>query len=128
MPLYDYKCPQHGVFQELAPMAEHDQPKPCPQCATQSARVIVLPPEIAQMIKEKRDAMERNEKAKEAPDFMTSAQYHEREKEKQEKHLFDNRHKHGNGCGCGQKRRSNLMYTAEGNKMFPGMRPWMISH
>jgi len=128
MPLYDYKCAQHGVFQELASMAEHDQPKPCPQCATLSARVIVLPPEIAQVIKEKREAMERNEKAREAPDVMTSAQYQECEEEKKERHLFDNRHKHSSNCGCGQKRKSNLMYTAEGNKMFPGMRPWMISH
>ncbi|MAK92100.1 MAG: formamidase [Oceanospirillaceae bacterium] len=128
MPLYDYKCQSHGVFQELAPMAEHDQPKPCPQCAAMSARVIVLPPEIAQMIKEKREAMERNEKAREAPDVMTAAQYQERETEKKERHLFDNKHKHSSNCGCNNKRKSNLMYTADGNKMFPGMRPWMISH
>ncbi len=39
-------------------------------------------------------------------------------------------HKHGKGCGCGDKpiRKSNLLYTADGNKMFPSMRPWMISH
>ncbi|MAD45261.1 MAG: formamidase [Oceanospirillaceae bacterium] len=128
MPLYDYKCPEHGVFQELAPMREHDQPKPCPQCAAQSARVIVLPPEIARVVKEQQQARERNEKARESPDVMTAGQYQEREAEKAARQAFDNRHKHGSQCGCGEKRRSNLMYTAEGNKMFPGMRPWMISH
>ena len=82
MPLYDYKCPEHGVFQELAPMREHDQPKPCPQCAAQSARVIVLPPEIARVVKEQQQARERNEKARESPDVMTAGQYQEREAEK----------------------------------------------
>lgn len=126
MPLYDYKCPEHGVFHELASVEHHDKPAFCPQCQTLSARVIVLPPAIAQMIKEQREAMERNEKASHEPEVMTASQFHEREQEKQERH----NHKHGSGCGCqsGKKRRSNLLYTAEGNKMFPSMRPWMISH
>ncbi|MDO6682371.1 MULTISPECIES: zinc ribbon domain-containing protein [unclassified Oceanobacter] len=128
MPMYDYKCPHHGVFQELAPMQEHDQPQPCPQCHTRSARVIVLPPAIAKVLKETRAAMERNEKSREAPDVMSASQYQEKEHEKKQQHLFDNRHKHDKGCGCGSKRKSNLMYTANGEKMFPGMRPWMISH
>ena len=125
MPLYDYKCPEHGVFQELASMELHDKPAFCPQCQTMSARVIVLPPEIASMIKERREAMEANEKASHSPEVMTAGEFHAREKEKQERHA----HKHGSNCGCNaKKRRSNLMYTAEGNKMFPSMRPWMISH
>jgi len=128
MPLYDYKCPHHGVFQELAPMSEHDKPRACPQCQVQSARIIMIPPHIKNMLKEKMEAMERNEKAQHSPDVMTAAQFHEREAEKKERQLFENRHKHNSSCGCGTKRKSNLMYTAEGNKMFPGMRPWMISH
>lgn len=125
MPLYDYKCPEHGVFQELAAMADHEKPSFCPQCQTMSARIVLIPPAIAQMIKEKKEAMERNEKSQHAPEFMTSGQFHEREKEKEARHQHDNRNK----CGCAPKKRvSNLMYTAEGNKMFPSMRPWMISH
>lgn len=128
MPLYDYKCQQHGVFQELAPMSEHDQPKPCPQCQQVSGRIIILPPEIAKVLKQTREAMERNEKSRESPEVMTSAQFHQREQEIKERQKFNNRHKHSSDCGCNKPRRSNLMYTAEGNKMFPGMRPWMISH
>ena len=124
MPLYDYKCTQHGVFQELASMEHHDHPAKCPQCAQLSARVVMIPPHIAAMIKEKKEAMERNEKAQHEPDFMTSAQFHEREKEKQER-ATHGKHK---GCGCAPKRPSNLLWTADGNKMFPSMRPWMISH
>ncbi|WP_221801613.1 FmdB family zinc ribbon protein [Oceanobacter mangrovi] len=128
MPMYEYKCPHHGVFQELAPMQQHDQPKPCPQCQTVSARVIVLPPEIARVLRETRAAMERNEKARESPDVMTAGQYREREEERQARAAVEHRHHSGCGCNQGKKRKSNLMYTAEGNKMFPGMRPWMISH
>lgn len=137
MPLYEYKCPQHGVFQELAPMSEHDQPTHCPQCQTLSARVIVVPPEIAKVLKATQEAIERNEKARESPDVMTSQQFHEREKERQQRKAAEQKHRHGSHCGCShsghngsheKQRRSNLMYTADGNKMFPGMRPWMISH
>lgn len=35
MPVYDYKCKDHGVFQELATMADHD--KPCPLSAMRTA-------------------------------------------------------------------------------------------
>lgn len=124
MPLYEYKCPEHGVFQELASMDDHDKPQHCPQCQAMSARIVVLPPKIALLLKETREALERNEKAQHEPDVMTAADYHQREAEKQARHA----HKHGSNCGCSQRRKSNLMYTAEGNKMFPGMRPWMISH
>ena len=72
MPLYDYKCPEHGVFQELAAMADHEKPSFCPQCQTMSARIVLIPPAIAQMIKEKKEAMERNEKAQHAPEFMAN--------------------------------------------------------
>ncbi|HCP20616.1 MAG TPA: formamidase, partial [Marinobacter hydrocarbonoclasticus] len=30
MPLYDYKCREHGLFQELGAMAEAGNPAHCP--------------------------------------------------------------------------------------------------
>lgn len=126
MPLYEYKCQQHGVFQELATMADHDKPCPCPQCGTSSGRVVTLPPHILTMLKETREAMERAEKAKDAPEVMTAAQYREREAEEKARKLH--KHKHHGGCGCNSERKSKLFYTADGSKMFPSMRPWMISH
>jgi putative FmdB family regulatory protein len=122
MPLYEYKCPDHGVFQELAKLDDHDKPCVCPQCGLMSGRVLTLPPEFLNMLKEKRDAMERNEKSMDSPEFMTGTQYKEREQEREA------RHKHDKGCGCSSHKKSNLFYTADGNKMFPSMRPWMISH
>lgn len=117
MPVYDYKCPQHGLFHELATMADHARPAACPHCGTLSARVIVMAPEILDMAAEKKQAMDRNEAARHEPQFSTTDSRAENE----------DRLKHG--CGCQHhKKPSRLMYTAEGNKMFPSMRPWMISH
>ena len=122
MPVYDYKCADHGLFFELASMDESSQPKACPECATLCARVIMVAPEFLAMKKENRTAHERNEKAMHAP-VLSTPDYRADQKERRE-------HKHGKGCGCGDKpiRQSALMYTADGNKMFPSMRPWMISH
>ena len=115
MPVYDYKCKDHGLFFDLATMDESHAPKACPQCQALSARVICLSPDILDMDKEKRAAFATNEKAQTEPVYSTA-----------DKRKKDEEHK--NGCGCEKKRNSKLFYTAAGEKMFPSMRPWMISH
>jgi putative FmdB family regulatory protein len=122
MPVYDYKCADHGLFYELAAMDDSSKPAACPTCTKLSARVIMVAPEFLDMKKENRAAHARNESAMHAPIFSTP-DYRAEQQARRE-------HKHGKGCGCGDKpiRKSNLMYTAGGNKMFPSMRPWMISH
>lgn len=116
MPVYEYKCKTHGVFSELATMEDHAKPCACPQCGELSGRVIALPPEFLNMEKERRQAFQTNEKAQHEPIFSTDA--------------TRKVHKRDGGCGCGdhKKRNSKLMYTARGEKFFPSMRPWMISH
>lgn len=122
MPVYDYKCADHGLFYELASLDESSQPKNCPTCNKQCARVLMVAPEFLAMAKENRAAHARNEKAVHNP-IISTPDYRAEQQARRE-------HKHGKGCGCGDKpiRKSNLFYTAEGNKMFPSMRPWMISH
>ena len=115
MPLYEYKCKEHGVFSELATIADMEKPVNCPQCGTMCARVLTLPPHIASLLKETRVAMERNEKAQHQPVVSTLDRR-------------ENDHEHSSTCGCSSKKKSNLFYTADGKKMFPSMRPWMISH
>ena len=117
MPVYDYKCPDHGVFHELATMENHALPAACPRCSLLSPRVIIMAPEILDMAPAKRKAMEKNETARHAPQHSTPDS------------RAENAERLKHGCGCRhEKRTSKLMYTAEGNKMFPSMRPWMISH
>ena len=122
MPVYDYKCADHGLFYELAAMADSSNPMACPQCQRLCARVILMAPELLAMSASNRDAHARNEIACHQPQVSSS----ELRAEQQARGA----HKKAKGCGCGDKpvRKSNLLYTACGNKMFPSMRPWMISH
>lgn len=117
MPVYDYKCSEHGLFYELASMDDHAKPVRCPECQTLSPRVIIMSPKIMEMAKEKKQAIERNEVAQHEPQHSTVDS------------RLENAEMLKSGCGCEHKKRSSkLMYTADGNKMFPSMRPWMISH
>lgn len=115
MPVYDYKCEDHGIFHELATLEDHQKPIACPTCGKLSARVIIMSPSILDMAAEKRHAHETNERASHEPVFSN-------------KDRRENDHEHSKGCGCQGGKKSKLIYTAQGDKMFPSMRPWMISH
>jgi putative FmdB family regulatory protein len=43
MPTYDYECPDCGPFTEVRPMAEFDQPQPCPDCGQKAPRLLTAP-------------------------------------------------------------------------------------
>lgn len=119
MPLYDYKCRKHGVFQELAALADHALPAACPQCQEQAPRVILIPPQVLAMAPESRDAYARNERSRHEPAFSSPESRRAA------------RIEHPAGCGCGQhenRKKSAMLYTADGAKIFPSQRPWMISH
>ena len=115
MPLYDYKCSEHGLFHELVSMDNHQAPQPCPTCKTACGRVILMAPEFLSMSDERRKAHSTNEKSKHEP-IISSVDSRDK--------------KNGSGCGCEQPnaKKSQVMYLADGSKIFPSQRPWMISH
>lgn len=116
MPVYEYKCQDHDVFYELATVEDSDKPCSCPKCGKLSARIIVIPPEILKMAPNIRAANALNEKNQHEPTYSS-----------QERRELDE--EHSNGCGCAKTLSpSKMLYTAQGEKMFPSMRPWMISH
>ncbi len=116
MPVYDYKCEKHGSFYELATIDDSHKPQACPQCNTLSARIIRLNPEVLTMAPERKAAFEKNEKAQNEPVISTA-----------DRRKYDEQH--SKGCGChNPKNKSKMLYTARGEKVFPSMRPWMISH
>lgn len=110
MPLYDYKCRDHGLFHQLVPMSASGDTAPCPECGVQSARVILVAPAILDMAPAKRRALERNERAAHEP----RQGNHDSERDQ--------------GCCHHARHKPKVFYTPEGNKMFPSARPWMISH
>lgn len=130
MPLYDYKCREHGLFHELATMTQSGDPCPCPTCGTLSARVVVIPPQVLAMVAERRKAFEINEKAQHEPGLLSATDWAEQDK---------GAGKTKGNCGCGSvhalesrrpksKLQQQLLYLPDGSKTFPSQRPWMISH
>ncbi|MEE2911595.1 MAG: zinc ribbon domain-containing protein [Candidatus Poribacteria bacterium] len=114
MPLYEYKCREHGIFSELATLADSAHPTDCPQCGATSPRILTLSPRVVLALKEgvSIKAIERNEKAQNEPEVSTV-----------DRRQNDDKHIIGKSIG-----KSKVIYTADGKKMFPSMRPWMISH
>lgn len=121
MPVYDYKCKDHGIFHALATMDDAGKPQACPQCGGLAGRVIMISPAMLGLDSQKTLAHARNEEARHQP-IISTPEFRKEERARHE-------HKHGSGC-CKHKpiNKSMLFYTAEGNKMFPSARPWMISH
>jgi putative FmdB family regulatory protein len=130
MPLYDYNCREHGLFHELATMAQSGDPCLCPKCGTLSARVVVIPPQVLAMVAERRKAFEINEKAQHEPGLLSATGWVKPDKKSATVK---------NNCRCGTshsletrrpkgKLQQQLLYLPDGSKTFPSQRPWMISH
>jgi putative FmdB family regulatory protein len=51
MPTYEYECADCGPFSEVRPMAEFDQPQPCPDCTTPAPRLLTAPSLVAALRK-----------------------------------------------------------------------------
>jgi putative FmdB family regulatory protein len=115
MPVYEYKCAQHGLFFDLATMDEAHLPCPCPTCSAMAPRVIMINPAFLDMPQSTKQAHAVNEKAQHEPEHSTKARR-------------EDDHQHKKGCGCQNKKSRTMLYTAQGEKMFPSARPWMISH
>ena len=113
MPTYEYDCPACGGFDAFRNLAQRNEPAACPECGSASARVFASAPRLACLNSDTRTAMDTNERARHAP--MSSKDYV--------------RLRHPAGCGCcSTSKRGATVTTPAGSKMFPGKRPWMISH
>jgi putative FmdB family regulatory protein len=66
MPLYDYECQDHGVFEKFNSMAKSSEPCACPDCGV-AARRLVKAPFLRRLNPIARNAMERNEKSRVEP-------------------------------------------------------------
>ncbi len=110
MAIYDYECTDCGVFTAMRPMAMSDKPCECPQCGTDSRRVFLRMPALANMDSGRRSAHATNEKSRHEPGLASK--------------------RHGSNCSCCKPNKSaaTTATAANGAKSFPGKRPWMISH
>lgn len=113
MPVYEYACGAHGVFEAVQPMDAYDQPTSCPSCGERSPRVMMTAPRLGASDRNRMHAHDVNAKAADSP---------KRQSE------------HGPGCGCCSaggskaKGKSQTLHHPNGAKSFPKKRPWMITH
>ena len=66
MPIYEYECREHGVFEDQRSIARSDEDGPCPVCQEQAPR-IVSAPNLGRMERSQVKAMDRNEKSRHEP-------------------------------------------------------------
>jgi putative FmdB family regulatory protein len=100
MPLYEYDCSEHGLFDETRPMQRSSEPAPCPQCNLLAPRVLSatrtnLVPRAVSI------ARGRNEKSQHAPEIRT--------------------HTSGHSHGPGAPKPRGLQASH-------GKRPWVLEH
>lgn len=99
MPIYEYECAKHGLFEASNSVLLCRQDMPCPDCSSNARRVISAP-RLALMDPATRVAHDRNQKSRHEP------------------------HVHTASCGCGSKARSPTRPKAQVSKG----RPWVIEH
>ena len=66
MPLYEYDCHTHGVFEAMGSMLAAAEPERCPSCGAQAPRVLSVP-RLACVGKHERIARDRNEQSRHEP-------------------------------------------------------------
>jgi putative FmdB family regulatory protein len=103
MPIYEYDCEQHGLFEEMRPMNRSSEGAACPECAAVSPRVLSatrtnLVPRATSV------AHARNEKSRHSPEVCSHADGH--------------RHQHAKA----QKARPGQLQA------YRGKRPWVMEH
>ena len=66
MPIYEYECPEHGLFEAQRSMLLSAQPSPCPRCQG-AARRVLSATRTALVPRANSVARERNERSQHEP-------------------------------------------------------------
>merc|ERR1712091_443653 len=66
MPLYEYQCSHHGLFEDFAVLSRRNEQLPCPECSEMSVRVVSAP-QLRTLSPLNRMASERNERSRHEP-------------------------------------------------------------
>ncbi|AEF53630.1 FmdB family zinc ribbon protein [Marinomonas posidonica] len=134
MPIYDFKCAEHGLFHELVSMDKAGEAFPCPKCQASCAPVILVAPTALSMSPAARQSAETNEAARHQPIISTQDSRAEAEDRHQFALLREGQGRKASHCGCSEHRqeqsalKQQVVLLPDGSKVFPSQRPWMISH
>ncbi len=109
MPLYEYKCEDHGSFEIMLTLSERKGSIECPTCHSLSKRVFTMP-SLRGMSPSLMEAHERNERSRQAPHVCGSTCNHQHGKPAKNKTNPD-----------GSPKKPTL-------QSYTGKRPWVIEH
>lgn len=70
MPIYEFECQEHGVFEATKSLAQARHPARCPACGRAAPRILSLP-SLARLSRTVVKAHERNEKSRHQPKVVT---------------------------------------------------------
>jgi len=101
MPLYEFDCEDHGLFDEMRSFDLSSAPAKCPVCGKECQRVLSVP-RTRVLDRSTRIGMERNEKSRHEP----------------RKHVC-----HA-GCNHGKPQKPK----SKGYQPYTGSRPWVVEH
>jgi putative FmdB family regulatory protein len=73
MPLYEYECADHGIFEQQGTMDEAAKAARCFVCEA-DARRILSAPHVACLVRSEVKARERNEKSRQEPRVVQAAE------------------------------------------------------
>ncbi|HEY2733790.1 MAG TPA: zinc ribbon domain-containing protein [Polyangiales bacterium] len=66
MPMYEYQCGAHGVFEAMRSLKDSASATPCPACGDGAKRILSAP-RLAQMEASQVKARDRNERSRHEP-------------------------------------------------------------
>jgi putative FmdB family regulatory protein len=107
MPLYEYQCGEHGLFEGLNAIARSSEPVHCPECEQLSPRVLSVP-HLGRMTRSEVIARDRNERSRHEPRLSKTP----------------GNCSHAGPCNHGAQARSKPGEL----KVYTGKRPWVIEH
>jgi len=113
VPVYEYECTDHGLFETLRPLSEYNLPSPCPTCSVAALRVLSVP-HLAGVPRATMIAHDRNEQSRHEP------------RVSKHKHGDHTHHHHSSAASAAK------VAIAAGQRpalqQYKGKRPWVMEH
>jgi putative FmdB family regulatory protein len=105
MPVYEYECARHGLFELIKSVSQAYEAGLCPRCEQPGKRLISVPM-LSSMARSEVIARDRNERSRHEPRLASSP----------------GTCSHAGPCNHGKKAKPGQL------KAYKGKRPWVIEH
>lgn len=112
MPIYEFECRSHGVFELERPVSQAKGAGTCPECGVASARILSVP-RLAALAKDTRVALDRNARSQHEPRVICREASH---------------HDSASAARGHAPAQRSLAAGAGRARAYTGARPWVIEH